>query len=117
MRCGIYEKTWSEELPYLFQTLFSGTPRAMSTHTIWRSIHRACEELIPTHPDFAEIRFAIFGGCSPWNSSTTACRFTSEPLSSDTLTSAPHAAKSRSSAKAPSASTSSSSHAAGPSGH
>ncbi|MEU8310625.1 site-specific integrase [Actinomadura sp. NPDC048955] len=53
-----YEKTWSEELPYLFQTLYSGTFRAMSGHTIWRNIHRACDELIPTHPDFAEIRFA-----------------------------------------------------------
>ncbi|WP_280300819.1 site-specific integrase [Nocardia abscessus] len=26
--------------------------------TIWRNIYRACEELAPTHPEFAEVRFA-----------------------------------------------------------
>jgi site-specific recombinase XerD len=57
-RYDLYEKVWSEELPYLFQTRFSGSQRAMSSTTVWKTIRRACDELVATHPDFADIRFA-----------------------------------------------------------
>jgi len=57
-RYDLYEKVWSEELPYLFQTVFSASPRAMSSTTVWKMIRRACDDLVPAHPGFAEIRFA-----------------------------------------------------------
>ncbi|WP_214327577.1 tyrosine-type recombinase/integrase [Nonomuraea sediminis] len=57
-RYDLHEKTWSEELPYLFQTLRSGTQRAMSVTTVWRKIRQACQELVTTHPEFATIRFS-----------------------------------------------------------
>jgi hypothetical protein len=38
--CGGYEKVRSEELPYLFQTVFSASPRALSSTIVWNSLLR-----------------------------------------------------------------------------
>jgi site-specific recombinase XerD len=57
-RYDLHEKTWSEEHPFLFQTLHSGTQRAMSVTTLWRKIRQACQELVATHPEFATIKFS-----------------------------------------------------------
>ncbi|WP_309484560.1 tyrosine-type recombinase/integrase [Streptomyces himalayensis] len=52
------ERTWCEPLPYLFQRVQSGTPRALSTSGVRQIVLNAAKALIPTHPEFAEIRFA-----------------------------------------------------------
>ncbi|MEU5149710.1 site-specific integrase [Streptomyces yangpuensis] len=57
-RYDLHECVWSEKMPFLFQTRHSGTQRAMSTTSIWRMIRRAAEELTPTHPEFADIKFS-----------------------------------------------------------
>ncbi|MEV5752309.1 site-specific integrase, partial [Actinoallomurus sp. NPDC052308] len=57
-RYDLHEKVWSAELPYLFQTVHSGSPRAMSTTTVWRMIRRACQDLATTHPQFADVKFS-----------------------------------------------------------
>ncbi len=61
-RYDLHEKLWSQELPYLFQTLHSGSQRGMSAHTVWCTIGRACQELAATHPEFATVRFSIILG-------------------------------------------------------
>ncbi|RKT09865.1 phage integrase family protein [Streptomyces sp. 1114.5] len=57
-RYDLHEKVWSDELPYLFQTLHGGTQRCMSSTTAWRMIRRACQELEATHPEFVGVKFA-----------------------------------------------------------
>jgi site-specific recombinase XerD len=57
-RYDLHECVWSEKMPFLFQSLHSGTQRAMSTTSVWRMIRRATEELVPTHPEFADIMFS-----------------------------------------------------------
>ncbi|MFE9536647.1 tyrosine-type recombinase/integrase [Streptomyces sp. NPDC006691] len=57
-RYDLHECIWSEKMPFLFQTVHSGTQRAMSTTSVWRMIRRAAEELTPTHPEFADIKFS-----------------------------------------------------------
>ncbi|MFD7734135.1 tyrosine-type recombinase/integrase [Kitasatospora phosalacinea] len=57
-RYDLHEKVWSEPLPYLFQTLFGGEMRAMSTTTLWRMIRRATDSLTQTDQRFAEVKFA-----------------------------------------------------------
>ncbi|RMI42835.1 site-specific integrase [Actinomadura harenae] len=57
-RYDLHEKVWSEDLPYLFQTVHSGAPRAISATTVWRVIRRPCQELAATRPEFQGIRFA-----------------------------------------------------------
>jgi site-specific recombinase XerD len=52
------ERSWCEPLPYLFQRIQSGTPRALSISTVRQLVLRAARSLVPTHPEFAEIRFA-----------------------------------------------------------
>ncbi|MEU9367201.1 site-specific integrase [Streptomyces avermitilis] len=52
------ERTWCEPLPYLFQRVQSGTPRALSTSGVRQIVLDAAKALTPTHPQFAEIRFA-----------------------------------------------------------
>ncbi|MEU6192778.1 site-specific integrase [Streptomyces sp. NPDC047061] len=52
------ERTWCEPLPYLFQRVQSGTPRALSVSGVRQIVLDAAKALIPTHPEFAEIRFA-----------------------------------------------------------
>ncbi len=52
------ERTWCEPLPYLFQRMQSGTPRALSVSGVRAIVVRAARALIPVHPEFAEIRFA-----------------------------------------------------------
>jgi site-specific recombinase XerD len=59
--CTLYdeaEKTWSQPLPYLFQHLQGGSQRAMSTPMVRQMIRRAAKALVPTHPEFAEVRFS-----------------------------------------------------------
>ncbi|WP_218018206.1 tyrosine-type recombinase/integrase [Nocardia shimofusensis] len=59
--CGLYdqgERTFAEPLPYLFQRLQSGTPRAMSISSARAMVMRAAKALVPTHPEFADIRFS-----------------------------------------------------------
>jgi site-specific recombinase XerD len=59
--CTLYdyrEKTWSEPLPFLFQHLQGGSRRAMNTRAIRELITRAARALVPTHPEFAEVRFS-----------------------------------------------------------
>lgn len=53
-----HERTWCEPLPYLFQRMQSGTPRALSTSGVRDIVLRAARALVPAHPEFAEIRFA-----------------------------------------------------------
>jgi site-specific recombinase XerD len=53
-----HERTWCEPLPYLFQRMQSGTPRALSVSAVRTIVLRAARALIPVHPEFAEIRFA-----------------------------------------------------------
>lgn len=57
-RYDLHEKVWTEPMPFLFQTVHSGDIRGMSTHTAWRMIHRAVDELAGTRPEFAEVSFA-----------------------------------------------------------
>lgn len=57
-RYDLHEKIWSEELPYLFQTVHSGAQRGMSSTTVWRVIRRACKALAVTHPQFDGVKFA-----------------------------------------------------------
>ncbi|MET9809172.1 site-specific integrase [Streptomyces halstedii] len=57
-RYDLHEKVWSEELPYLFQTVYSSSQRGMSSTTVWRIVRRACNELAATHPEFANVHFA-----------------------------------------------------------
>ncbi|OKJ33315.1 integrase [Streptomyces sp. CB01580] len=58
-RYDLHECVWSEKMPFLFQTLHSGTQRGMSTTSVWRMIRRATEELASTtHPEFADIKFS-----------------------------------------------------------
>jgi integrase len=52
------ERAWCESLPYLFQRLQSGTPRAMSIAMVRDLVRRAAKALIPAHPEFAGIRFS-----------------------------------------------------------
>ncbi|HEX8858342.1 MAG TPA: site-specific integrase [Actinomycetes bacterium] len=52
------ERDWCEPLPYLFQRIQSGTPRALSTSGVRDLVRKAARSLVPTHPEFAEIRFA-----------------------------------------------------------
>ncbi len=52
------ERNWCEPLPYLFQRLQSGSPRAMSTPMVRDLVRRAAKALVPAHPEFADIRFA-----------------------------------------------------------
>ena len=52
------ERAWSDPMPFLFQHMVSGSPRAMSTRTVRQIVAQAVETLIPTHPEFAEVRFA-----------------------------------------------------------
>jgi hypothetical protein len=52
------ERAWCEPLPYLFQRLQSGTPRAMSIAMGRDLVRRAAKALIPAHPEFAGIRFS-----------------------------------------------------------
>lgn len=59
--CPRYDQTeriWCEPLPYLFQRLQSGDPRALSTSGVRQLVLKAARALIPTHPEFADIRFA-----------------------------------------------------------
>ncbi|MDO0929834.1 site-specific integrase [Streptomyces sp. TG1A-8] len=58
-RYDLHEKVWSEELPYLFQTVHSSSQRGMSSTTVWRIVRRACNELAATHPEFANVHFAL----------------------------------------------------------
>jgi site-specific recombinase XerD len=53
-----HERDWCQPLPYLFQGLQSGTPRAMSTTAVRDLVRRAVKSLVPTHPEFAEVRFS-----------------------------------------------------------
>ncbi|MEV0650117.1 site-specific integrase [Phytomonospora sp. NPDC050363] len=57
-RYDTHERSWAEPLPYLFQRLQSGVPRAMSVYMVRDMLKSAATELIPTHPQFAKIRFA-----------------------------------------------------------
>ncbi|MFJ1797223.1 tyrosine-type recombinase/integrase [Kitasatospora griseola] len=58
-RYDLHECVWSEKMPFLFQTLHSGTQRGMSTTSAWRMIRRATAELAATtHPEFADIKFS-----------------------------------------------------------
>ena len=52
------ERAWCEPLPYLFQRLQSGSPRAMSVTLVRDLVRRAAKALVPTHPEFADIRFS-----------------------------------------------------------
>lgn len=52
------ERTWCEPMPYLFQRLQSGTPRAMSIGMVRDLVRSAAQALVPTHPEFADIRFS-----------------------------------------------------------
>lgn len=52
------ERAWCEPLPYLFQRLQSGTPRAMSMAMVKDLVRSAAQALVPTHPEFADIRFS-----------------------------------------------------------
>lgn len=52
------ERAWCEPLPYLFQRLQSGSPRAMSIAMVRDLVRRAAKALIPKHPEFADIRFS-----------------------------------------------------------
>ena len=52
------ERTWCEPLPYLFQRVQSGTPRALSTSGVRQIVLKAAKALVPTHPTFADIRFS-----------------------------------------------------------
>jgi integrase len=53
-----HERTWCESLPYLFQRTQSGTPRALSISGVRQVVVRAARRLVPTHPEFAEVRFS-----------------------------------------------------------
>ncbi len=53
-----HERTWCEPLPYLFQRIQSGTPRALSISAVRTIVQRAAKALVPTHPEFAEVRFS-----------------------------------------------------------
>ncbi|WP_285560106.1 site-specific integrase [Actinoplanes regularis] len=52
------ERTWCEPLPYLLQRLQSGTPRALSVTGVREVVRKAARALIPSHPQFADIRFS-----------------------------------------------------------
>jgi site-specific recombinase XerD len=52
------ERTWCEPLPYLFQRLQSGTPRALSVAGVRDIVRRAARALVPSHPEFADVRFS-----------------------------------------------------------
>jgi len=52
------ERAWCEPLPYLFQRLQSGCPRAMSMAMVRDLVRRAAQALVPAHPEFAGIRFS-----------------------------------------------------------
>ncbi|MCP2365806.1 site-specific recombinase XerD [Nonomuraea thailandensis] len=53
-----HERTWCEPLPYLFQRVQSGTPRALSISAVRVIVLEAAKALIPAHPQFGEIRFS-----------------------------------------------------------
>jgi site-specific recombinase XerD len=53
-----HERTWCEPLPYLFQRIQSGTPRALSISAVRQIVVRAARRLVPTHPEFAEVSFS-----------------------------------------------------------
>jgi site-specific recombinase XerD len=52
------ERAWCEPLPYLFQRLQSGSPRAMSIGMARDLVRRAAKALVPHHPEFADVRFS-----------------------------------------------------------
>jgi site-specific recombinase XerD len=52
------ERTWSDPTPFLFQHIVSDSRRAMSTRRGREIVSQAVETLIPTHPEFADIKFA-----------------------------------------------------------
>ncbi|MBS1694746.1 MAG: site-specific integrase [Actinobacteria bacterium] len=52
------ERTWSDPMPFLFQYIVSDSRRAMSTRRAREIVAQAVETLVPTYPDFADIRFA-----------------------------------------------------------
>jgi len=45
-------------MPFLFQHIVSDSRRAMSTRRAREIVSQAVETLVPTHPEFADIRFA-----------------------------------------------------------
>jgi site-specific recombinase XerC len=53
-----HERVWSEDLPYLFQTIQGGTQRAMSATTIAKLVRQAANDLIPQYPEFADVKFS-----------------------------------------------------------
>lgn len=58
MRRLLRQPAWCEPLPYLFQRVQSGTPRALSVGGVRQIVLDAAKALVPTHPEFAETRFA-----------------------------------------------------------
>ncbi len=52
------ERTWSDPMPFLFQHLVSGSRRAMSTRKAREIVAQAAATLIPTRPEFADVKFA-----------------------------------------------------------
>jgi hypothetical protein len=52
------ERTWSDPMPFLFQHLVSGSRRAMSTRKVREIVTQAASNLIPTHPEFADVKFS-----------------------------------------------------------
>lgn len=56
-RYDLHERIWSGPMPFLFQRRTGISSTVMSFHTVWRLLHRACQDLGKTRTEFAGLTF------------------------------------------------------------